>query len=67
MTLRKLLFGAILIGLCVTGLAQHAIITPNDALILENIPPTPANNHGNLIFLRRQCVICGSGDGRSDI
>ena len=41
MTLRKLLFGAILIGLCVTCLAQEATIAPNDALILENIPPSP--------------------------
>src|ERR1035438_7213513 len=48
MTLRKLLLGAILFGVCATGLAQEATIapaaiTPNDALILENIPPIPAS------------------------
>src|SRR5450631_4423697 len=48
MTLRKLLFGAILLGLCAAGFAQQATITPaaitpNDALILENIPPVPAS------------------------
>jgi len=47
MTLRKLLIGTIFLGLCATGLAQEATIapvaiTPNDALILENIPPIPA-------------------------
>src|ERR1039457_2868780 len=48
MTLRKLLFGAILLGLCAAVLAQEAsitpaAITPNDALILENIPAIPAS------------------------
>jgi len=43
MTLRKLLFGATLLGLCATVLAQEPATTPNDALILENIPPVPAS------------------------
>ncbi len=43
MTLRKLLFGVILLGFVTTGLAQDAAIAPNDALILENIPPVPAS------------------------
>ncbi len=43
MTLRKSLLVAILLGLWVTGFAQEATIAPNDALILENIPPIPAS------------------------
>src|ERR1017187_5227063 len=47
MKLRKLLWVVILLGLVATGLAQEAAIapaaiTPNDALILENIPAIPA-------------------------
>ena len=38
MRLRKLLLGAIVLGLVAAGLAQEATIAPNDALILENIP-----------------------------
>src|SRR5271166_4385833 len=41
--LRIFLSGAVLLGLLATGLAQEATIAPNDALILENIPPIPAS------------------------
>src|ERR1035438_9593147 len=41
--LRIFLSGAVLFVLLVTGLAQDATITPNDALILENVPPIPAS------------------------
>jgi dipeptidyl aminopeptidase/acylaminoacyl peptidase len=41
--LRIFLSGVVLFGLLATGLAQDATITPNDALILENIPAIPAS------------------------
>src|SRR5271165_3625781 len=41
--LRIFLSGAVLLGLLATGLAQEATIKPNDALIMENIPPIPAS------------------------
>ena len=43
MRLRIFLPGAVLLGLLASGFAQEATITPNDALILENIPPIPAS------------------------
>jgi len=41
--LRIFLPGVVLLGLLASGFAQEATITPNDALILENIPPIPAS------------------------
>jgi len=43
MRLRIFLPGAVLLGLLASGFSQEATITPNDALILENIPPIPAS------------------------
>src|SRR5580700_5507227 len=41
--LRIILSGVVLFGLLATGLGQETTIAPNDALILENIPPIPAS------------------------
>ena len=41
MFLRRVLLGFVLFG--AFGFAQEAVIRPNDALILENIPPIPAS------------------------
>src|SRR5580700_2757496 len=41
--LRIFLSGVVLFGLLATGLGQETTIAPNDALILENIPPIPAS------------------------
>jgi len=40
---RLLLLGAVLLASFTLGYAQEATIAPNDALILQNIPPIPAS------------------------
>jgi hypothetical protein len=57
--LRIFLPGVVLLGLLASGFAQEATITPNDALILENIPPIPASSlpgpSATRSFARLQC------------